>query len=89
MGLVDIINASDRVTGYKQVMRGLREGTVGVIALADDTDKTIKTQIVKECKARGINIIRVKSKTELGEKCGIEVSCAVIGCGANAMKSEK
>ncbi|MCL2369803.1 MAG: ribosomal L7Ae/L30e/S12e/Gadd45 family protein [Firmicutes bacterium] len=80
MELVDIINAPDRVTGYKQVMRGLREGTVGVIALADDTDKTIKTQIVKECKARAANIIRVKSKVELGEKCGIEVSCAVIGC---------
>jgi len=77
MDIEDIINSPNRVVGYKQVMRGLKEMTVTAVVLADDTDKSMRTEIIKACKERGVKVAGVKNKAELGKLCGINVGCAV------------
>jgi len=81
MDLERIINSPNRIIGYKQVMRGLKEGAVTAVALAGDTDKVMRAEIIRACRGRDIKIAGVRSKAELGAMCGIDVGCAV--CGAN------
>lgn len=58
-------------------MKALKNGKVSEVYIAEDSDEFIKNDFMKECTARNINIVRYKTKAELGKDCGIEIGAAV------------
>lgn len=70
-------NRDNMIIGTRQSMKALKNGKVSEVYIAEDSDEFIKNDFMKECTARNINIVRYKTKAELGKDCGIEIGAAV------------
>ena len=69
--------AKDRlIVGMKQVLRGIEEGTVRCVTVASDADAFIVDRVVKDAKAKGIEIKYCATKCELGTLCRVAVPTA-------------
>ena len=65
------------VVGSKQLRKALQKGNVRFVYLAENADPAITEPIEAMCKENSIEYAWVKSMTELGRACGIEVGAAV------------
>jgi large subunit ribosomal protein L7A len=65
------------IVGARQSMKALVNGNVSEVYMAEDSDEFIKNDFIRECSARDINIVRYRTKAELGRDCGIEIGAAV------------
>ena len=72
------------VVGFKQVLRGIEEGTVRCVTVASDADAFIKELVVNEAKAKNVEIKWCSTKEELGKLCKIAVPTAT--CAEKAPK---
>ena len=70
---------SRKVVGTKQVLRGIKAGTVSRVYVCSDADTFIYQQVVRNAEAAGIPCVRVASMKELGMICGVSVSAAAAG----------
>lgn len=68
-----------KVVGTKQVVRGLKAGTVSRVYVANDADTFIYQEVTRAAEAAGVPCIRVASMKELGILCGVDVSTAAAG----------
>ncbi len=68
-----------RVAGVRQVMKGIREGSLSRIFLALDAPSQLQGQIRQAANERQLDVETVSSMEELGQMCAIEVPCAVAG----------
>ena len=64
------------VVGAKQLRKALQSGMAVAVYLAENADPAITEPIVAMCAERNIQPIWVRSKEELGRRCGIEVGAA-------------
>lgn len=64
------------VVGVKQLKKALARGTARYVFLAEDADPGLTEPIAAECMARGVGVTRIRSMSELGRSCGIEVGAA-------------
>lgn len=64
------------VVGFKQVLRGIEEGTVRCVTVASDADAFIVDRVVKDAKAKNIEIKYCATKCELGKLCRVAVPTA-------------
>lgn len=71
------------LVGFKQVLRGIEEGTVRCVAVASDADAFIVERVTAEAKAKGIEITLYPTKEHLGKLCRIAVPTATAAVKAS------
>ena len=69
-------SSPNRVVGTKQVLRGLKAGTLLRVYVANDADTFLYQRITQAAEAAGVQVIRVASMKELGEVCAVQVPTA-------------
>ena len=75
-------NAANKVVGTKQVLRGLKAGTVQRVYVANDSDTFLFQRVTGAAEAARVPVVRVATMKELGEACGVDVSTAAAGITA-------
>ena len=71
-----------RVVGTKQVLRGIKAGTLTLVYIANDVDTFLYERVVRAAEAARIPVVRVATMKELGQACGVAVETAAAGIGA-------
>lgn len=74
-----LINAENKVVGIKQLLRGLEDGVITCVYIADDADENFKYRIREAIGVMDIEVVSVGSMEVLGEVCGIDVGAACAG----------
>ena len=64
------------VVGAKQLRKALKNGTARRVFLACNADPAVTEPIVALCQMYHVDIAWVRSMTDLGHACGIEVGAA-------------
>jgi len=64
------------VVGSKQLKKALKNGNVHMVFLACNADPAITEPIAALCQQNNVDCAWVKSMTDLGRACGIEVGAA-------------
>ena len=72
-------NSSAKIVGTKQVIRGLKNGTLAHVWLAVDADTFLYQQVYRAAEAARVPVTRVSGMKELGEACGVAVKTAAAG----------
>lgn len=70
---------SRKVVGTKQVLRGIKAGTISRVYVCSDADTFIYQQVVRSAEEAGLPCVRVASMKELGMVCGVSVPAAAAG----------
>ena len=74
--VIQAISGKKVVVGVKQLRKALASGVASRIYLAKDADPAITEPIVTWCKLHNVEVAWVRSMTDLGHACGIEVGAA-------------
>ena len=64
------------VVGAKQLKKALKNGTAHRVFLACNADPAVTEPIAALCQQKNVDFARVRSMTDLGHACGIEVGAA-------------
>ena len=64
------------VVGIKQLKKSLKNGTANKVFLACNADPAITEPIAALCQLNRVDFAWVRSMTDLGHACGIEVGAA-------------
>ena len=72
-------NTPNRVVGTKQVLRGIKAGTLAKVYVAEDTDTFLFQRVVRAAEAARVPVQRVPTMKELGQVCGVETRAAAAG----------
>ena len=70
------ISRQQVVVGAKQLRKVLKAGKAERVYLAKNADPGLTEPIAALCKKNKVSVVWVKSKTDLGHACGIEVGAA-------------
>ena len=65
-----------RVVGAKQIRKALNAGKAKAVFLAQNADPAITEPLAAVCQQNNVEFVWVKSMTDLGSACGIEVGAA-------------
>ena len=79
--LVKLLAHPSKVVGTKQVLRGISEGTIGCVVVAEDADRALKDRVTGAAESAGLTVMFAPSMAWLGEAAGIEVGAAAVGIG--------
>lgn len=79
--MIKLLKVSPKVVGSKQVSRGISEGTIGCVIVAEDADCALKSRVVGAAECAGIAVACAPSMAWLGKAVGIEVGAAAVGIG--------
>lgn len=71
-----MLAGKNHVVGAKQIRKALASGSVSLVYLAQNADPAITEPIAALCQHNRVTIAWVKSMTDLGHACGIEVGAA-------------
>ena len=74
--IVSEISWSKMVVGAKQLRKAMSSGMASRVYLAEDADPAITEPIMTLCQLNRIDFAWVRSMTDLGHACGIEVGAA-------------
>ena len=74
--VVQAISGKKTVAGAKQLRKALRSGAAGCVYLAADADPAITEPIFALSQRCNTQVVWVRSMTDLGRACGIEVGAA-------------
>ena len=64
------------VVGAKQLRKALQNGAARMVFLARNADPAITEPLVALCQQNSVDYAWVRSMTDLGQACGIEVGAA-------------
>ena len=64
------------IVGAKQLRKALKTGLAACVFLASDADPAVTDPLLEACQACNVEFVWVKSMTELGRACGIDVGAA-------------
>ena len=70
------LNKNKIVVGAKQLKKALKNGTAHRVFLACNADPAVTEPIAALCKQNHVDLAWVRSMTDLGHACGIEVGAA-------------
>ena len=70
------ISGKQTVAGAKQIRKAFASGAVSYVFLAADAYPAITEPIIALCKLHNVEMAWVRSMTDLGNACGIEVGAA-------------
>ena len=72
----EILGNHKFVVGIKQLKKALKNGNASQVFLACNADPAITEPIAALCQQNSVDFAWVKSMTDLGRACGIEVGAA-------------
>ena len=72
----EMIRGHNFVVGAKQLKKALKNGRANYVFLASNADPAITEPIAALCQLNKVDVAWVKSMTDLGQACGIEVGAA-------------
>lgn len=75
--MLDRLNTHEKIVGAKQVKRALNASKAHAVFIAEDADEKVTKEIKELCSSKGIQVISVKTKEDLGKACGIDINAAV------------
>ena len=75
-GILPDLSGKSLVVGAKQLRKALKNGTARRVYLACNADPAITEPIAALCQTHNVDIAWVRSMTDLGHACGIEVGAA-------------
>lgn len=67
---------SELVVGFKQVLKGIEEGTARCVVVASDSDSFIIERVTERAKFYGVQIVECPTRAELGRLCRVDVPTA-------------
>ena len=70
------ISRANVVVGIKQLKKALRAGRVQTAYFAADADPAVTEPVAETCSSQNIPVVWVKTMTQLGKACGIDVGAA-------------
>ena len=71
--------AGNIITGVRQTMRLIEQGGLDAVYIAEDADIFVVKNVEQAARQRGIEVIKVPSKRQLGLQCGIGIGAAAAG----------
>ena len=71
-----MLQSANRVVGAKQIRKALNAGKAQKVFLARNADPAITEPLAAVCRSNQVEIAWVRSMTDLGAACGIEVGAA-------------
>lgn len=71
------LKTAKKITGAKQVLRALKNGTARRVYLADNADPRVTEPVADLCREQGVETVSVPTMAALGSACGIAVGSAV------------
>lgn len=77
--LIAMLNRSAKVVGCRQVLRGLSEGTVRCVIVAEDAEDEVKDGLFKAAAEHNAEVLLAPSMDWLGRQTLIEVGAAAVG----------
>ncbi len=80
------VPVSQRVVGYRQVVRGINGNQIKYVMIARDVDSNIGDQIVSLCEQNKIPYKIVLDKVAMGMMLNLDVACAVCAESIEAKK---
>lgn len=80
------VPVSQRVVGYRQVVRGINGNQIRCVLIARDVDSKIGHQIVSLCEQKNIPYKMVYDKVSMGKMLKLDVACAVCAESIEAKK---
>jgi len=75
--VAQVISGKKVVAGAKQLRKAVTSGKANQAFLASEADPAITEPIVALCQLHNVDVAWVKSMTDLGHACGIEVGAAM------------
>ena len=75
-GVLQNASKTKMVVGAKQLKKAVKSGRAKYVFLAENADPAVTEPLEALCTANHIQITWVRSMTELGHRCGIEVGAA-------------
>jgi large subunit ribosomal protein L7A len=74
--IVQAISGKRMIVGAKQLRKALISGSARRVYLAKDADPAITEPIMTLCKLHNVEVAWVRSMTDLGQACEIDVGAA-------------
>ena len=71
-----LLSGSSRVVGAKQIRKALNAGTARRVFLASNADPALTEPLAVLCQQKQVELIWIRSMSDLGSACGIEVGAA-------------
>ena len=71
-----MLSGQNRVVGAKQIRKALNAGKAKKVFLAKNADPALTEPLEAVCQRNSVECVWVRSMTELGNACGIEVGAA-------------
>lgn len=71
-----VLSSQPKVVGAKQIRKALNAGRAKKVYLARNADPAITEPLAAACQQHNVDYAWVRSMTELGNVCGIEVGAA-------------
>ena len=68
--IIKLLKISPKVVGSKQVSRGIAEGTVGCVIVAEDADRALRKKLVAAAEIAGVAVEYAPSMEWLGRNSG-------------------
>lgn len=69
-------HSKNRVVGFKQTRKAIKENRAQLVYLAEDIDQSLFEEIKALCQEKHVKISYVKNRGELGRACGIDTKAA-------------
>ena len=76
--VVQVISDRKVIVGAKQLRKALASGSAKRVYLARNADPAITEPIMTQCQLNSVEYTWVRSMTDLGRACGIEVGAAAV-----------
>jgi len=73
---LELLKVSEKTIGARQTSQAIQKGIAKIVFVAKDSDEWVVRDIIDLCKQKGIKLIYVDSKKELGKLCGINVAAS-------------
>lgn len=80
--ILELLAVSPKLVGSKQVSRGLSEGTIRCVIVAEDAELALRRKVAAAAESAGVPILYAPSMAWLGRAAGIEVGAAAVGLTA-------
>ncbi len=66
----------EKTVGLKETMKAVEKNLAEKVFIAKDADARLLMDLLRECEARGIQVLEVPTKKELGRICHVQVGAA-------------
>lgn len=75
--MLEELKTANKMTGFRQVTRALKNDRLQKVFLAADADPRVTEPVAALCAERNVEMVEVSTMTALGAACGIAVGSAV------------